>query len=189
MSKAKENRMSREDAQAALKRGEHLAVGATVYRRGDRLPAPPPGPEGEEPDASLEAVVVRDADGHLTRAGMEHALKSGGSVMIGGEVITDAERLPSEEEWAAHREARQQAAADALDAQIASLQAQKKARGKPGEATAAAWSPAPAPSGGKGTDASAATPEDYSVAGGVPTVGRTEETAPKHGRAQHKRSE
>jgi hypothetical protein len=187
MSKAKENRMSREDAQAALKRGEHLAVGATVYRRGDRLPAPPPGPEGEEPDTSLEAVVVRDADGHLTRAGMEHALRSGGSVMIGGEVITDAERLPSEEEWKAHQEARAQAAADAIDSQIASLQAQKQARAG-GAGGAQAWSPAPAPSGGKGTDASAATPEDFSVAG-VPTVGRTEETAPKHGRAQHRRSE
>jgi hypothetical protein len=185
MTKAKEHRMSHEDALAALKRGEHLAVGNAVYRRGDRLPTPPTPADGSEPDTSLEAVVVRDADGHLTRAGMEHALRSGGSVMIAGEVITDADRLPSEEEWQAHQEARAQAAADALDAQIASLQAQKKARGKPGEATAAAWSPAPAPSGGRGTDASAATPEDFKVAG--PTAETAE--PPHRGRAHGRKGE
>lgn len=185
MAKHKENRMSRDDFTAALRRGEQVAVGSTVYRKGDRLPAPPTPPEdASEPDTSLEAVVVRDAQGHLTRAGMEHALRHGGAVMIGGEVISDPERLPSEEEWAAHQEAQAQAANDALDTQIANLQAQKKAKGD--RSAAPGWSPAAAPVGGKGTDESASRPEDVEKAAGVPTAGATAETAPKHAPAHGK---
>lgn len=63
-------------------------------------------------------------DGRLTRAGMEKAIKSGGSVIYKGASITTVDGLPAESDLATS-EAEVAAALDSVDAQIKALQDRK----------------------------------------------------------------
>jgi hypothetical protein len=126
--------MNRKQIEDAVKRGEHVAVGPIVLRRDPvslrpdaattqaafATPADP-----EKPD-EFEAVIVRGADGKLTRAGMEHAIRHGGSVMIEGTSITSLDGLPDEVELARGDEERLAAFTAALDAQIAAIAVQRQ---------------------------------------------------------------
>jgi len=82
-----------------------------------RMPA-----EEEEGDY----LLLRDEKGNLTRAGMEHALNMGGSVMLDGKLIEHRDDLPTEAELAKGDERREAAVREALDAQIAQLMAQRQ---------------------------------------------------------------
>ena len=71
-------------------------------------------------------LLLRDEKGNLTRAGMEHALNTGGSVMLDGRLIEHRDDLPTEAELARGDERREAAVREALDAQIAQLMAQRQ---------------------------------------------------------------
>jgi hypothetical protein len=172
--------LDRKGLTEALERGEHVGVGPNVHRRARELPPVP-----AEGDDNLEGVVIRDAAGKLTHAGMEWTIRNGGSVMLGGQVITSLDDLPSEAELVKGNEAAEAALAASLDAQIAALSAQRASVGSGKAAAPTTFTVA----GEDRPDVSASQPGDVERAAGMPTVGRTEETAPKHGRAQHKRSE
>jgi hypothetical protein len=127
-------KMTRAQIKEALGRGEHVAVGAHVLRRNPRTLRADPGdlalafaspPDPERPD-EFEAVTVRAADGRLTRAGMEHAIRSGGSVLWGGEVVTDLADLPDEVGLAEGDRERLRAHAEGIDRQIAELSLQRR---------------------------------------------------------------
>lgn len=62
----------------------------------------------------------------LTRAQMEQVIRSGGSVSIGGHVISRLDQLPSAVKLAGEDAAQLAAAIDELDVQIAALQEQRK---------------------------------------------------------------
>jgi hypothetical protein len=62
--------------------------------------------------------------GHLTREEMEAVIRSGGGVKVGGRVRTRIEDLPTAAELAQGDPAKEAAAAEDLQAQIAALQAQ-----------------------------------------------------------------
>jgi cell division septation protein DedD len=85
----------------------------------------------------------------LTRAQMVKVIEGGGSVLVGGEIITDATLLPPEHVLARGDAEREAAAEAELEAQIGSLAAQKAAlRRRREEAQARAsppQEPAPAP--------------------------------------------
>lgn len=165
----------------ALERGEHVAAGPNVYRKVRELPPVP-----TEGDDSLEGVVIRDATGKLTHAGMEWTIRQGGSVMIGGEVITSLDALPTEAELVRGNEAAEAALSASLDAQIAALSAQKASIGKAPAAAATTFSVA----GDTRPDVSASQPGDVERAAGVPTVGATAETPePAHTRRGKKGGE
>ena len=72
------------------------------------------------------APILRDAQGGLTRAGMEQVLREGGSVLHKGQVITTAAGLPSEADLAAGDEDATRRALEGLEAQEKSLQEQRK---------------------------------------------------------------
>jgi hypothetical protein len=174
--------LDRKGLTEALERGEHVGVGPNVHRRARELPPVP-----AEGDDNLEGVVIRDAAGKLTHAGMEWTIQHGGGVMIGGQVITRLDDLPSEAELARGNEAAEAALAASLDAQIAALSAQ---RASVGQGKAAAPATTFTVAGEDRPDVSASQPGDVERAAGVPVVGATEETpAPHRGKAQHKRSE
>jgi hypothetical protein len=125
-------KMTKAQIKEALGRGEHIAVGAHVLRRNPRTLRPDPGdlalafaspPDPERPD-EFEAVTVRGVDGRLTRAGMEHAIRSGGSVLWGGEVVTDLAQIPDEVGLAEGDRERLRAHAEGIDRQIAELNLQ-----------------------------------------------------------------
>jgi hypothetical protein len=122
----KPRKVSRQEIEAAVKAGAHVAVGADVHRRGPggrpTPPLPPPPADPGLPD-EFEAVVVKDPEGRLTRAGALHAIRHGGSVMVEGEVYTDPEALPDLEE--VHARAAK-GAVEAMDRQIATMHAQRQ---------------------------------------------------------------
>lgn len=62
----------------------------------------------------------------LTRAEMEAVIRSGGSVVFRGRVLSKIEHLPSAVDLAAGDTTKLQATVDDLDAQIAALQEQQK---------------------------------------------------------------
>ena len=78
----------------------------------------------------------------LTRGEMEQVIRSGGSVLYGGRILTKVEHLPAAEQLAGDDPARLADAAAELDAQIAALQARRAALGsEPAPTTAAAPPP------------------------------------------------
>jgi hypothetical protein len=85
----------------------------------------------------IEAVIIRDANGRLTRAGMERAIALGGSVMWAGEVYTDLDQLPDEVELARDNERANAALASQLDRQMADLATQRARLDAPANAPAA----------------------------------------------------
>jgi hypothetical protein len=74
------------DRETALK---HLARGFVVLHDGREIRLGARLPEGVN-----EFTAARNDDGTHTRAGMEHTIKRGGSVLIGDKRITKAEDLP-----------------------------------------------------------------------------------------------
>ena len=85
----------------------------------------PPEPGDDYDGPPLEYHRLRDDHGNWTRAGMEHAIRSGGSVMHRGQVIERIEDLPDEAELAAGDAPRLEAQAKRIDAEIAKLSAQR----------------------------------------------------------------
>jgi hypothetical protein len=116
---------TRDELAAALAEGNSVEVAG---RRVTRLRDLPHDPEDGPP---VEGVVMYSG-GKLTRAGMEHTIRSGGSVLIHGggpldhdEVVTRVEDLPEEAELAAGDERRLAAHKDAIDAQLEKLTAER----------------------------------------------------------------
>jgi hypothetical protein len=68
---------------------------------------------------------ARDERGQLTRDAMVATINAGGSVIHGGELITNVDDLPTEAELAKGDAEREKQVAAALDDQIAKLQQQK----------------------------------------------------------------
>jgi hypothetical protein len=118
--------------------GAAQRVGPVPVAAAAGAPAPTPAPTLERPK-----------DGRLTRAHMEEAIKSGGGVLVEGQVITRVEDLPSDVKLAEGDQARTAALASSIDAQIAALTQQRAALG--GTPTVAQ---APAPKGEEGSGAS-----------------------------------
>ncbi len=88
--------------------------------------APPVAP-------TMNVLRLRDAEGHLTRAGMEHAIRNKGSAMHNNVIHTSVDTLPSAAELAKGNPALEQQARDELlrarailDEQIAKLPPAKK---------------------------------------------------------------
>jgi hypothetical protein len=131
-------KLTRQQVEEHLRRGEHVAVGARTLKPGPRaetraaldaaFPQPGPAPEvdaegrpvrgeSQEDAARVEAVVTHDAGGRLTRAGMEHAIRQGGGVLLqpAGEIVTRLEDLPDEVELARDDAARLEAHLGELD--------------------------------------------------------------------------
>lgn len=92
-----------------------------------------------------QPTTHRDANGRLTRAGMEHAIKSGGGVLHNGEVITSLSQLPDEVTLARGDAARLEAHLEDLDRQQAALalQRQRAERALHGAGAAPALAPEP----------------------------------------------
>lgn len=74
-----------------------------------------------------EFTAMRDASGNLTRAGMEHVIATGGSVMHNGTLLERVDDLPAEEDLAAGDSRRLDAIASSYDEQIATLQGRRAA--------------------------------------------------------------
>lgn len=64
-------------------------------------------------------------DGKLTRAGMEHAIRAGGSVIHDGRVVSRIEDLPTEAQLAKGNTAAEDAALNNINRQRAELDAQE----------------------------------------------------------------
>jgi hypothetical protein len=125
MPDTKPKTMTRGEIEAALKRGEHVAIaGRHITLKRD---LPPHASDADNPPEAdeFQAVVARSADGRLTRAGMENAIRTGGSVLHGGEVLTRVEDLPEDDQLAQSHQQQQQALAAQYDAQMAAIAAQK----------------------------------------------------------------
>src|SRR5436190_13380740 len=127
---SQEPKMTRDQIKAALARGEHVAIGGRHITHVRDIPPPPVAVEGQEPRDEFVAVVARTANGKLTRAGMEAAIRAGGSVLVKGEVISRVEDLPEEQEVLRHDQESRQAQAAMLDEQIAVLGRQRAALGR-----------------------------------------------------------
>lgn len=121
----KRETMSRAEAERHLASGEHLAIAGRHVTHKRDLPERPAGAEEERGADRIEAIVARTADGRLTRAGMEHAIKNGGSVMHKGEVITDVDALPDETELVRENEAQAAALDQRIGDQIDALERQR----------------------------------------------------------------
>jgi hypothetical protein len=107
-----------------------LTEGAAVEVNGRRVLHPRDLPKEAEDGPAVEGVVVFDAAGRMTREGMEHTIRSGGSVLLrdargDSRVIARLDDLPGEEELAAGDEKRLAAHAASLDAQMAALAAER----------------------------------------------------------------
>lgn len=87
-------------------------------RRAVRTKLPPEDEEGE-------FLLLRDEKGDLTRAGMEHVLREGGSVLLDGRQIEHLDDLPTEADLARGDERRTAAVREQLDRQMAELAAQR----------------------------------------------------------------
>jgi hypothetical protein len=118
-------KISLDEVKPSLHRGAVVHVAGQTFRKGDRLPKD--WPEGTE-----HAVILRDDRGRLTRAGMEQALREGGSVMIGEVIVERVEDLPDEADLVKHDEVQRARVAASLDDQIAELQRQKAKLSDPG---------------------------------------------------------
>jgi hypothetical protein len=106
-------RLSKEQAEQHLRAGRPVAFRPTEGGRGKTLRAEPgrrtkgavakgfPAVDAEGNDAPGEYLLLRDERGDLTRAGMEQAIREGGSVMWRGDVIEFMDDLPPEEELVA----------------------------------------------------------------------------------------
>jgi hypothetical protein len=101
--------VNREALAGALKQKRSVSVGSRTITELRDLPPDPP--EGSS-DPKVQGAILRNENGSLTRDGMEHAIKTGGGFLHGGEVITRMEDAPTPEEMAA---------GDAI--QVANLQA------------------------------------------------------------------
>jgi hypothetical protein len=132
-------KMTRQQAEQALARGEHLAVAGRHVTHKRDLPPRTVAPDGTPGPDELEAVVARTPDGKLTHAGMRHAIEHGGSVLHQGEVLTSLEQLPTEADLARGNDQQTQAVAQSIDQQIAALQQQRARLALP----AAGQQPAP----------------------------------------------
>jgi hypothetical protein len=129
----KKNTVSRQQVEGALRAGAHVgfADGRTI--RGDQFgrhdKATLDAVFGKDNENEVEAAIIRTPDGHLTRAGMEYQIARGGSVMLGGEVVSSVDDLPDDEALDALRERQEQGQAEALDNQIALLSARRSSLG------------------------------------------------------------
>jgi hypothetical protein len=87
--------------EAALKEGCTVEVAGVTYgpRNARELP------RQREDGPRVEGWVVRDAQGRLTREGMELALSQGGSVQFRGAPVTEVEDLPTPEDLERERAA------------------------------------------------------------------------------------
>lgn len=105
--------------------------------------------------------------GMMSRAEMEQVIRSGGSVLHQGSVITRLELLPSEADLARGNPEQEAAVAEGLRAQLAELQAQLERLQAGGRGTQASGSPAQdAPPSGLGlTSVSRATEAALAEAG------------------------
>lgn len=111
---------------------QHLRAGRPVAFRARSAPprtiTPPGGrraPELPDEDVEGEYVLLRDEQGDLTHAGMEHVIAEGGSVMLNGTVIESVDDLPDEAQLVAGKQAQEEALARSLDSQIAELSARR----------------------------------------------------------------
>jgi hypothetical protein len=132
-------KINRQQAEQHLKEGRPVAFypeegphrtldpGAVEGRRGSRNVNLP----GE--DEAGQYLLVRDEKGNLTRAGMEHVLRSGGTVLLDGELLESAADLPSEADLAKGDAQRTAQVRQAIDNQIATLQQQRTQLEAPSE--------------------------------------------------------
>jgi hypothetical protein len=123
---------NRPELEQALNDGYAVLVsghGETI-RKARQLP-PDPDPASGRP--RVTGVVVRDPDGRLTREGMEHAVRTGGSVLMAGEVHTDLSALPSAADLARDDERRASQERDNLLKQRAALDAELAKLAVPGK--------------------------------------------------------
>jgi hypothetical protein len=94
-------------------------------------PQPPAAPNAPKPAANVAAVASPTADapatgpqyvnGRLTRAGMEHVIRGGGSVSHNGQTLTRIDELPPEAALAAGDEQAEDQARANIDARRAAL--------------------------------------------------------------------
>lgn len=135
--------VERDEAIALLRRGiPVLATGPVGTPSGVRelrsAKDVPREPDDTHEGRPLEFHRLRDDSGNWTRAGMEHAIRSGGSVMHRGTVIERVEDLPGEAELAAADQTRLRAEAERIDGQIAELAARRAAIARQGQEAAEA---------------------------------------------------
>lgn len=117
---------------------------------GPTPPANPNAPKPPAPNAPPAAAAPEPAapaqphhrDGRLTRAGMEHVIRSGGSVLHEGRTLTRVEELPSEAALAAGDE-------DATRTALDNLQRRREALEREEALLHAKGRPSPPPKGGK----------------------------------------
>jgi hypothetical protein len=123
---------NRPELEHALNDGYAVLVAghAETIRKARQLP-PDPDPASGRP--RVTGVVVRDPDGRLTREGMEHAVRTGGSVLLAGEVHTDLSALPSAADLARDDERRASQERDNLLKQRAALDAELAKLAVPGK--------------------------------------------------------
>jgi hypothetical protein len=107
-------------------------------------PSPPPDPPTgiypEDAEAAREEAAKepprRDEHGRLTHHGAHKAFDDRGSVIVNGVHVTERDKLPPEEDFAAGNEAAAEALEADIDRRVAALEAQKarlhgkKAKGK-----------------------------------------------------------
>lgn len=104
--------------------------GATPSLQTDAVVAPgaprgTPHEGGPDLTSPMHAAPARDALGRLTRAGMEQAIRRGGSVQYQDRLVTNPGELPDEAELVKGDEAQTQALLDSYDQQIAHVQQQR----------------------------------------------------------------
>jgi hypothetical protein len=95
---------NRQELEQALDEGWTIQVGDRLLRGREMRKELPPDSSG----AALEGILLRDPEGRLTREGMEAIIKGGGSVMHGGEPVTDLDALPTAADLARGDERRAQ---------------------------------------------------------------------------------
>lgn len=132
---------NRQELEKALQEGCTVVVQDRLIR----------GSKKELPPGEIEGTIHRDSQGRLTREAMERALKGGGSVLHGGEPVTDLEALPSAAELARGDEVKAQQVRQALLSQRAGIDAELAKLEQPREEaqpqTQAQPQPQPAPPG------------------------------------------
>jgi hypothetical protein len=111
---------SRAELEAALDDGCTVDVGGRQFRTRAELP------QQQQGAPPVEGIVFRDAQGKLTREGMELVIARGGSVLLAGteSPITHKDELPSAAELARGDERRSASVRSALLQQQAQIQAQ-----------------------------------------------------------------
>jgi hypothetical protein len=89
---------NRAELEQAIREGCTVDVHGTSYKNVKELPPNPA--DGSE----LEGTVTYDAQGRLTREGMELAIKRGGSVLHEDRPVNDLEALPTAADLAQQEE-------------------------------------------------------------------------------------